>query len=687
MIKKILPLVCAALLLSLLVPLSIPVAAAVESSPASGTSPAQTPVTAASIAGIIAQYRQQIPARMQQENVPGLAIAVVDDQNVLWTEGFGYTDWDRRTPVTPDTLFAIQSMTKSFTATAAMFAAQDGLVDLDAPITSYLPDFHVNSIFEEHPEQKITLRLLLSHTAGLAHEAPIGGNFDLPGHTFEEHIASISDTWLRFPVGTHYEYSNLGVDLAGYILQVRSGMPFTQYVKEKVLFPLGMAASTLDVGQVRATPGRAIGHSAVPFRPPAEFLILPSGGVWSTANDMARYLRFHINEGTLDGARLLRQDLAETMYTPPNAAASGAQYAQGITVSYRNEARRFQHGGGGFGFDSNMIWYPELKLGAVVLTNAELGKLYWKLNEEVLDSIITDNPEVYGGRAKTVPTVQPAYSPITNGPALISDAALNRLLADRALPLDEAALERRQSYVGEYVITMWGVPAIVAQIQEKNGTLTAHLLGQAIPLTEVQPGLFFTPQGDVFDGRGAVLTGLSQPLVKTHPQTLPFQLAFYAACGLAFLSTLFFWPLRAAVRGVARLVRRKKPSQAAAPAPGNASSEAGESGSPARPGRRRGWLATASVSAGLASLFSLFCLGVEAMVPNLVYVPWPQPYTDLLWWQYAALSLPFASLLLGAVAAAAVALAARRRAWGRLLRIYYAVVALALAGFNLAILI
>lgn len=88
---------------------------------------------------------------MQQENVPGLAIVVVDDQNSLWGEGFGYTDWDRRIPVTSDTLFSIQSMSKSFTATAVMIAAQAGFIDLDGPITSYLPDFRGNSIFEEHP--------------------------------------------------------------------------------------------------------------------------------------------------------------------------------------------------------------------------------------------------------------------------------------------------------------------------------------------------------------------------------------------------------------------------------------------------------------------------------------------------------------------------------------------------------
>ena len=256
------------------------------------------PIVSDDVVSIVEQYRPEILLHMQQENIPGLAIAVVDNQHILWAEGFGYTDQGQKIAVTPNTLFSIQSMSKSFTATAAMFAAQDGLVNLDEPISTYLPDFHVNSIFDEHPQQKITMRMLLSHTAGFVHEAPYGGNFDHPAYSFEKHIASISDTWLKFPVGTRYSYSNLGIDLAGYILQVRSGMPFTQYVEEKVLDPIGMKDSTLDVSEIRANSMRAVGHTpGNPFRPPVDFLLIPSGGVWTTAADMARYLQFHINEG------------------------------------------------------------------------------------------------------------------------------------------------------------------------------------------------------------------------------------------------------------------------------------------------------------------------------------------------------------------------------------------------------
>jgi CubicO group peptidase (beta-lactamase class C family) len=137
---------------------------------------------------VVEKYRTLIPQEMRKQHIPGMAIAIVDDNQVVWSEGFGYTDWDGKTPVTADTPFSIQSMTKSFTAAAVMLAVQEGLVDLDTPVSEYLPDFHINSIFEDRPEDKITLRQLLSHTAGLTFDAPVGNNNDVDAGTWQEHI-------------------------------------------------------------------------------------------------------------------------------------------------------------------------------------------------------------------------------------------------------------------------------------------------------------------------------------------------------------------------------------------------------------------------------------------------------------------------------------------------------------------
>jgi CubicO group peptidase (beta-lactamase class C family) len=631
------------------------------------TGPAtQAPVVSATIADVVTHYRQEIPRRMQQEHIPGLALAVVDDQGILWAEGFGYTDWDSQIPVTPDTLFSIQSMSKSFSATAAMVAVQDGLVEPDTPIATYLGDFRVNSIFEEHPEQQITLRMLLSHTAGFAHEAPYGGNFDLPAYSFDRHIDSISDTWLMFPSGTRYSYSNLGIDLAGYLLQERAGIPFTRYVQQKVLSPLGMAQSTLDINDVRARQDRAIGHAPLPLRPPVTSLLIPSGGVWSTAEDMASYLRFHINGGSLDGTRLLREELAETMYTPPNAPARGAGYALGIGVGTRNGARHFQHGGGGFGFNSSMVWYPELKLGAVVLTNAEHPDWYYQLSEELLDSIIDGNPALYAPRAERPVQVEPAYPP-SQGESVLADYQLARLIAAQALPEDEATWQRRRAYTGRYVLTQWGIPVLTGEVVERNGELSIIALGETTSMTEVEPGLFFFPSGDTFDVQGQTPAFRNIPLIKAPTRALPLHIAFYGLCGLVFLLPLFFWPVRAVVR---RLRSRRTEPGALVVSPSQSR-----------------WLVGMGIVAALASLFSLGCLAIVALVPNLVYVPWPRPYGDLTWWQFGVLGLPFVALpLAGAIALLAVlsmknGATARAAVSGRLL------VALVLVAFNLALLL
>src|SRR5262245_50736575 len=187
------------------------------------------------VAGVIASYEAKIPELMAQEHIPGLALALVDGDRVVWQQGFGYRDSDGGTPVTVDTIFSVQSISKVFTATAVMQAVQAGRLDLDVPVTTYLPGFTVHSAFESHPERKITLRMLLSHTAGFTHEAPLGNNYDPEPGDFDAHVRTISETWLRFPVGTGYAYSNLGIDLAGYILEQVSYEPFPAVMRDSLL--------------------------------------------------------------------------------------------------------------------------------------------------------------------------------------------------------------------------------------------------------------------------------------------------------------------------------------------------------------------------------------------------------------------------------------------------------------------
>src|ERR1700742_2024279 len=219
---------------------------------------------------LVERERAKILEAMKKDQIPGAAVCLLHQGRAVWTEGFGVTDFKSRRPIGSGTIFSIQSTSKNFTATAIMLAVQRGLLDLDKPITAYVPNFTVQSRFEPRPQEKMTLRLLLSHRAGFTHEAPVGNNYDPAFPDFETHIRSISQTWLRFPVGARYRYSNLGVDLAGYILQTASGKPFADWIRREIFEPLGMTRSTFATEVYAQWTDRAIGHDkdydSVPLR-------------------------------------------------------------------------------------------------------------------------------------------------------------------------------------------------------------------------------------------------------------------------------------------------------------------------------------------------------------------------------------------------------------------------------------
>jgi len=414
------------LLAALLFSMAAPLPSSTGGSPRrQAAAPARDPVAAQ----VVKELQAGLSVWVKEKDVPGVAVAVVDDKAILWQGVYGSTSRAKDKPVTPRTLFSIQSMSKSFTALAVLMAVQDGLLDLDRPITEYLPDFTVHSRFEDSPERKMTLRHLLSHRAGFTHEAPVGGNFDSRPHTFSEHILSISDTWLRYPVGYRYSYSNLGIDLAGWILEKKSGAAFAKYVRDKVLAPLGMADSTLDIEAILKAEDRALGHVAPSFKVaggiPAEVPMVPAGGVYTNILDMARYLMFHINKGRVGEAQLLRRDLIEAMHTvqfPEKNERFG--YGLGLVSSHIGPHVYLTHGGGGYGFISYMAMYPGLKLGVVVLTNGDQSSVTGPVSE-LVDKIIQDGIAP-PGRELERPTVD------TKDPVPATDERVRRLAGSYA---------------------------------------------------------------------------------------------------------------------------------------------------------------------------------------------------------------------------------------------------------------
>jgi len=344
----------------------------------------------------IDEFRAAVPGIMDKGHVSGVALALVDDQGVVWKEGYGYAGGKKKDLVTPDTPFLLCGLSKLITATAVMLAVQEGLVKLDEPITTYLPDFKVNSRYEEHPERKITLRRLLNYTAGIPIEAPLGNYFE-PASTasFEDHVKSLYGSWLVCPVGSSFYQSDGSSDLAACALRMAAGKPFKDYLQERLFTPLGMSNTTADREKILENPQRAIGHMTAMAKMPAVYPALGAGGIYSTASDLARLVQLHINQGTLDGRTVVDRSLMETIHTPVGIAKTNPDvyYGQGVYVDKRSPERTetiLWHDGWGFGFLSLLHWYPEYGIGMVVLTNSLPNPVLTELGLTLTDKLIKD---------------------------------------------------------------------------------------------------------------------------------------------------------------------------------------------------------------------------------------------------------------------------------------------------------
>jgi len=451
--------------------------------------------------GVFDKYRQFFPEIMAKDKIPGLSIALVDRDGILWAAGFGYTDYNRKTPVTTDTLFSIGSISKTITSVAVMVAVKEGLLELDVPIIEYWPEFTVNSRFEENPEKKITLRYLLSHTSGIAHYAPIGNVREPSYGSLEEKVQSVSDTWLRHKVGERHSYSGFGYDIVAYILQVQSGQPFAEYVEDKVFTPLNMPNCSVHPEFIRNHLNRAVGHM-----PYVDHIVLPldipwigGGGVYASAREMARLVQFFLNGGKVDGQTVLDESLVTSMVAP---SVCNKQYGLGIET-YPKEYIHLGHDGSGAGFESVMFWLPEYEIGYVLLVNSLNYKHWFIITSDLVGGNLVQKNEAF-----EIPSVE-------HHPWQPPDP-------DTFTPYKPVW----RKYIGTYRFLMSGTkPGILMRtalglgittnythlkVFEKDGYLCVYTAGVddngGARLDEHISGLFFTSTGKCLDLRGPKLT-------------------------------------------------------------------------------------------------------------------------------------------------------------------------------------
>lgn len=294
-----------------------------------------------------------IAAQMQKHGLPGVAVAVIEGDEIAYLQGYG-TAGSGRT-MTPQTRMLIGSQTKSFTALAIAQLAEAGKLDLNAPVQTYIPWFRVA---DEQASAEITIRHLLQHTSGLS---GAGYSVILPDDaSLEEAARSLAHARLTAPVGTRFQYFNLGYDVLGYLIELRSGQTYADYIQANIFAPLGMDSSTArpqDARDVAQGYTRLFGFN-VPMTEPIPEYDIPSGFIVSTAEDMARYALAMKN----DGAGLVSPQMMRQIFTPGLGS-----YGFGWFI-YDNGAL-IMHGGANFTFGADVNLYPRAGRAFVLLIN------------------------------------------------------------------------------------------------------------------------------------------------------------------------------------------------------------------------------------------------------------------------------------------------------------------------------
>jgi CubicO group peptidase (beta-lactamase class C family) len=328
-------------------------------------------------------FLDELMARdMEEQHIAGAVVAVVKDGELVLAKGYGYADLEKGIPVdAAETGFLIGSVTKLFTWTAVMQLVEQGRLDLDADVNSYL-DFRIPDTYP----QAITLRHLLTHTPGFEEsffEVLARDSADL--RPAGEWLASHIPARVR-PPGEVAAYSNYGTALAGYIVARQSGEAYGDYIQKHIFDPLGMVHSTAQTTippHLRA--GATVGYTYVDgaLQPFGDYLgqgaMVPAGGILASATDMARFMIAHLQGGRYGdantaGVHILREETArqmqQTLYTP-DSRLLGTAY--GFFDFSDNGQRALGHGGESYPIQSLLLLLPGEKLGIFVSYNSEGG--------------------------------------------------------------------------------------------------------------------------------------------------------------------------------------------------------------------------------------------------------------------------------------------------------------------------
>ncbi|WAI00342.1 serine hydrolase domain-containing protein [Methanogenium organophilum] len=489
-------------------------------------------------ADVQAFFDAAVPAGMAQYNIPGAVVAVVADGELVYANGYGYADIETQAPVDPEaTLFHVGSITKLFTWTCVMKQVEKGTIDLDADVNTYLKDF---SIPETYPGQPVTMRHLMTHSAGFEEEEihfAVAEPADLYSYRIycEENIPAIV-----YPPGTVSSYSNYGTTLAAVILEDVTGVPYDEYVQENILTPIGMTDTIVsypeapEADAITASGYHSVGGTNVAV-PDTVFVIGPAGTISAPATDMAKFVAMHMENGTVNGAQILAADTALLMHAP--AFANDPRVSSMCLGFYENhisDERIITHGGDTDTFHSLLVIIPERKAGYFVSYNSAGG------NSARNDLLMAFVDHFYPVPETTEPEVT----------------------AETTTSADTYAGTYQSTRHNYRTFEFWLTPPQQMQVEagEGEGTILMSRGGRPpVAYTEVEPGVFVQADGTetyagnvVFredtDGDVTFLCLENVPIMAF--ERVPWYgtnaaMASVRNLGIIILLSVFLWPLMA----------------------------------------------------------------------------------------------------------------------------------------------
>lgn len=430
-----------------------------------GQPPAPPPIATGDYASIIGYLKQYIPQQMADHQVPGLSIALVDGQQLIWARGFGFADQARGLQVTENTAFRAGALSQLLTATAVMQLVEQGRLQLDAPLQDTLREFYVRSRFHEDQnaaDRAVTLRRLLSHQGGIPSEYLRDARAP---NALDELPRKLSGLWLSNAPGTQTAYSNLGYALLGAAVERSSGVDFEQQLQRSLLRPLGMSQSSF-IGDSRAQPYRARGYEDGASSD-AMVRDLSSQGLWSSPRDLSRYVRMLFAQGRCQDRQLLSAASIDEMVRTQNAGNPldfDCQVGLGWFLSpcgeewVRPDMRTWQQSGFGEGFHARISVLAEPQLAVIVMSNSDSGEA---LAQPLVPQVLRMLLQAHGAPP---PPPQPAAAPQAQ---------------QRRVP---QAADRR--HLAGFYATRWGV----LRIRDQHQRLYAELAGERYELLRDEQG-------------------------------------------------------------------------------------------------------------------------------------------------------------------------------------------------------